>query len=308
MLFSNKSLGMEIFRNGLSLVVAGGSSSVPFIDNYVTVRFPVDVLKTSLKETNIIDASLLKSSISESYLKLCTKIKTVSLSIPDTSGKVLLVDIDTPLKSKEEGVDHVRWKLKKNFPIDLNDVHLDYQVLRQDDSGSTYLLVGIVSKNIVQEYENLLLEIGLEPSKIDFTSFNLYRLFSSRLDIQEHLAFVSLYRDAVSVLIFQDGVLDFSRNKFISSAATEPGRLYREINSSFLVYSDTKGGWKPKNVFYFAANEEREMLKNVIGELIGSEPYPVDTDSFINSSRQQADHAAFADIMSALGAATRNLK
>ena len=236
MLFSNKSLGMEIFRNGLSLVVAGGSCSAPFVDNFIIDRLPVDVLKTSLKETNIIDSSRLKSSISESYSKLCTKIKTVSLSIPDTSGKVLLVDIDTPFKNKEEGVDHVRWKLKKSFPIDLNDVHLDYQVLRQDASGSTYLLVGIVLKSIVQEYENLLLEIGLEPSKIDFTSFNLYRLFSSRLDIQEHLAFVSFYRDALSVLIFQDGILDFSRNKLISTAASEPGRLYREINSSFLVY------------------------------------------------------------------------
>ena len=50
------------------------------------------------------------------------------------------------------------------------------------------------------------------------------------------------------------------------------------------------------------------MLRNVIGELIGIEPYPVDIDYLINSSRQQVDSAAISDILSALGAATRNLK
>lgn len=308
MLFPGKTLGLEIFQNGISFVMAGGSKSIPHIERYDVVRFPKEVIKPSLKDLNITEASLLKDAISASYERLSSKNKRLSLSIPDSSGRVLIVEMEIPLKNKTEGIDHVRWKLKKSFPIDLNDVHLDYQVVRQDSSGSSMVLVGLVSKAVINEYENIVIELGLEPALIDFTSFNLYRLFSSRLDVQDHLTFISLYRGSLSLLIFQDGYLDFSRNKFLGTNITDPARLYREINSSLVVYSDAKGGWRPRNVCYYAATEEREVLRDMLLEIIGSEPVLLDTDALVNSSHQQIDRKFIPDVLSALGAASRSLK
>lgn len=308
MIFPGKSLGLEIFQNGISFVVAGGSKSVPNIERYDLVRYTEDLIKPSLKDSNILDASLLRSTLVASYEKISTTIKRVSLSIPDVTGRILLVDMDMPAKNKDEGIDHVRWKLKKNFPIDLNDVHLDYQVVRQDDTGSAMVLVGLVSKSVINEYENILLEIGLEPALIDFSSFNLYRLFSSRLDVQEHLTYISLYRGSLSLLIFQDGCLDFSRNKFLGTSMSDPGRLYREISSSLVVYSDAKGGWKPRNVCYYAVTGETETLRSMLLEITGIEPVLMDTDALVNSSRQPIDRKFVPDILSAVGAASRSLK
>lgn len=307
MLFSSKSLGLEIFQNGISFVLAGGKKDIPQIEKFDIVRFPGGVLKPSLKEANILDASVLRDALSTGYEKLSTKIKRVSVSIPDSAGRVLLVEMEMPLKNKSEGIDHVRWKLKKSFPIDLNDVHLDYQVLRQDSAGSSLVLVCLVSRVVINEYENILLELGLEPSLMDFSSFNLYRLFSSRLDIQDHLTFISLHRGYLSVLIFQDGILDFSRNKFLGQSLVDTARLYREISSSLVVYSDAKGGWKPHNLSYYAASEEREPLRNVLLEVIGTEPVIMDTDALVNSSHQQLERKIIPDILSALGAASRSL-
>jgi type IV pilus assembly protein PilM len=205
-------------------------------------------------------------------------------------------------------MDHVRWKLKKSFPVDLNDVHLDYQVIRQESNGSSLVLVGLVSKMVINEYEETLLDIGLEPELIDFSSFNLHRLFSSRLEIQDHLTFVSLYRGSLSVHIFQDGSLDFSRHKLLWPNGLDPARLYREINSSLVVYSDTKGGWKPRTLCYYAATEERDVLRDVLFEVLGAEPVLMDTDALVNGSRQPIDRKNICDVVSALGAASRSLK
>lgn len=308
MLLTGKSLGIEIFQNGVAMLLASGSKSSPMAERYEITRLPGDIIRPSLKETNIIEPDVLKRTLTDTYLKLLTKVRRVSLSIPDLAGRSLLLDVESSLKNKEEGIDHVKWKLKKTFPIDLNEVHLDYQVLRQKDDGSSHVLVGIVSRTVINEYEDVLLEMGLEPYLIDFSSFNLYRLFAPRLDIHDHLTFISLYRGALSVLIFQDGCLEFSRNKFLSPSPVDPARLFREVNSSLVVYSDTQGGWKPRNVYFFAAGEERDLLRNVLLEAVPTEPVQIDTDAIIGCFRQQTDRNSLPDLLSAMGAASRGLR
>jgi type IV pilus assembly protein PilM len=245
--------------------------------------------------------------LSESYRKLITDTKRVSLSIPDLAGRVMVLDMDSPIKSKDEGIDQVKWKLKKSFPVELSELHLDYHLLKVSAEGVSTLLVALVSRNIIIEYEELLLSLSLEPAKIDFASFNIYRLFASRLEINEQMALLITYRGMLSVMIFQDGILDFHRSKFISAALNDPVRLYREVNSSLLVYSDSRSGWKPERLFYYAPPAERTLLRSVIFEATGAEPFLVDTDAIIGSSHQKVDRALLPEILSALGAASRSL-
>jgi len=307
MIFQSRALGLEIYQNGFSWVMASGSAASPRIERYETVTSAEDFLKPSIKELNIIDPNTLGSAIRESYYRLATPIDHVSLSIPETVGRVMMLDMDSPVKNKAEGVDQVKWKLKKSYPLDLNDIHLDYQVLKGTESGGTTLLVALVSRNIINEFEELLLVNNLQPSKIDFATFNLYRLFASRLEIEDHLAFVISFRGSLAVMIFQNGILDFFRSKQVASALNDPVRLYREVNSSLLVYSDNKGGWKPQKLFYYAPPAERALFRSVLFEATGTEPFLVDTDLFISSSRQVIDRSALPGTLSALGAASRSL-
>jgi type IV pilus assembly protein PilM len=54
-------------------------------------------------------------------------------------------------------------------------------------------LVSVITKEIINQYEDLLVEAGLEPNRIDFSTFNLYRLFSDRLEISENSAFFTYF-------------------------------------------------------------------------------------------------------------------
>lgn len=308
MIFQGRSLGLEIHQHGFSWVLATGSNDTPIIERFEIASCADEILKPSIKEPNIINPASLGGQLAEAYLKLATEIKRVSLSIPDIAGKVMIIEMDSPIKNKAEGIDQVKWKLKKSFPVDLNELHLDYHLLKVSEGGNSTLLVALASRKIINEYEELLLSISLEPSKIDFATFNQYRLFASRLEIEEHLAFLVCFRGSLTVMIFQDGTLDFFRSKFVGSAVNDPVRLYREVNSSLLVYSDSKGGWKPQRLFYHAPPAERALLRSVIFEATGTEPALVDTDALIGASKQKIDRAALPEILSALGAASRSLR
>ncbi len=307
MFFQGNSLGLEIHQHGFAWVLASGSSVSPVIERYEAVNSVDALLKPSIKEQNIINSASLGTMLSESWLKLLTETKRVSLSIPDLAGRVMMLDMDSPIKSKEEGIDQVKWKLKKSFPVELSELHLDYHLLKTGQEGVSTLLVALASRKVINEYEELLLSLSLEPVKIDFAAFNLYRLFANSLEVDDQLAFLISYRGVLSVMIFQDGILDFYRSKFISTALSDPVRLYREVNSSLLVYSDSKGGWKPRKIFYYAPLAERQLLSGVIFEATGVNPALVDTDAFIGSSKQQVDSGVLPDILSALGAASRSL-
>ena len=307
MFFQGRSLGLEIHQYGFAWVLASGSHDSPVIERYEISRSSGEILKPSVKEQNVINPASLGAILSESYLQLSTDVRRVSLSIPDIAGRVMMIEMDSPIKNKAEGIDQVKWKLKKSFPVDLNELQLDYHVLKVNEAGVSSLLVALASRKIINEYEELLLSLSLEPAKIDFAAFNLYRLFASRLEILDDLVFLVCYRGSLSVMIFQDGTLDFYRSKFVSTAASDPVRLYREVNSSLLVYSDSKGGRKPQRLFYYAPQAERTLLRSVIFEATGTEPVLVDTDAIIGSSKQKIDRSTLPDILSALGAASRSL-
>lgn len=307
MFFQGKSLGLEIHQHGFAWVLASGSSAAPVIERYEVGNTAADLLKPSFKEQNLLNAASLGAQLSESWLKLLTDTKRVSLSIPDLAGRVMMLELESPIKSKDEGVDQVKWKLKKSFPVELSELHLDYHLLKTSAEGVSTLLVAVAARNVITEYEELLLSLSLEPAQIDFAAFNLYRLFASRLEVSEQLAFLISYRGVLTVMMFQDGILDFHRSKYISAAFADPVRLYREVNSSLLVYSDSRGGRKPQKIFYYAPPAERPLLHSVIVEATGTEPIPVATDGFIGSSRQKVESGVLPDILSALGAASRSL-
>jgi type IV pilus assembly protein PilM len=307
MFFAGRSLGVEIYQDGCSFLLASGRRVAPVIDKFETAVFPADSLRLSIKETNIADPAVLQPLLAEAYTRLGTDLKRVSLSIPDLAGRIMMLEMDSLPKSREEGIEHVKWKLKKSFPVDLNDMHLDYQPLAASEQGGAKVIAAVVSRGVISGYEDLFTAIGLEPAFIDFSTFNLYRLFAEKLEIQDDLTLVILFRGNLTVMVFQDGFLDFHRSKSVIGSTGDPVRLYREVNSSLLVYSDSRGGVKPQRIFYFSAPAERHLLRSVIFEAATVEPLLIDTDNLISGSRQQVDRTVLPEILSALGAATRGL-
>jgi type IV pilus assembly protein PilM len=308
MLFSRKALGMEICQDGVRMVLIGGKSHAPKLEAYYDASFPPETLKLSLREENIINPASFVSRIRESYLKLLVGTNRISVSLPDAIGRVVLLDLETRFKTRDEGADMVRWKLKKHFPIDINEMHLDYQVLREGDSGEISMLVSLVSRQVLNQYESLLAEAGLRPNRIDFTTFNMFRLFSSRFDIAENAALVVWHQGVISIMIFHNGVLDFYRSKELPAALNGPNRMFREIDSSLLVYREKQPAYSLTEAFCIAPQDEAETFRAIVAEATGVEPLMLDAGRVV--SRKEgfgADAKTLQALTAAMGAATRNL-
>ncbi len=308
MLFAKQGLGMEICQEGVKLVFVEGKPNMPKLTSWGAASFPADTVRFSFKEPNILNPPAFVSGIKETYLKLLTKTVRISVSLPDSVGRVMLLDLETRFKSKEEGADLIRWKLKKNFPFDINEAHLDYQVLLERDTGEVSALVSLISRQVLNQYEDLLVEVGLQPNRIDFTTFNLFRLFSERLELAENAALIAYYGGVVSMLIFYGGILMFYRSKDIPAAKLDANRIYREINSSLLVYRDKFPGYSINEVFCVSSNSDAEAFSSIVTEASGHEPVLLNTERVIAFDHDVTiDKSTLYSLTGALGAAFRNL-
>jgi len=303
-LWSKLGLGLELSGEGLSFALAAGGRTLR-VEGGLSLPFPPGTLQLSRREPNVLNPQAFTMAVREAHLRLLSKERSVSVSLPDACGRVMLLDLEARFKSREEGMDIIRWKLKKSFPFDIGQVHLDYQTLAERESGAVSLLVSLISRPVVTQYEELLLQAGLEPALLDFTSFNLYRLFAPRLEMSDSCALVTFYRGALTVLIFYGGVLSFYRCK---EAVGEAQNLYREVNSSFLVYGDRHPGQVVGEIFCLAGADDAEGFRALVAEATGLEPVLLDPERLLTPDSGVAlDRPALHTLCGALGAALRSL-
>lgn len=308
MLFAKQAVGVEIGRDGLKMAVLGGRREMPLLQAYRSARFQPDTIRFSHREPNILNPAAFAATVRDTWLQLLTRVNRVSLSLPDSVGRVMVLDLETRFKSREDGNDMIRWKLKKSLPVDIRDVHLDYQMLAEKETGEITVLVSLIARPVITQYEDLMLEAGLEPNRIDFTTFSLYRYFDRRLDLAENGIFISFYDGVLSLMVLVGGVPDFYRAREIQDGAGQANRIYLEISSSLLAYRDKKGGLPVAELFCFFPTEHLEALRPLVEEATGLEPAFLETDRYITRPQGTvADRNTMNRLAASLGAALRNL-
>jgi type IV pilus assembly protein PilM len=281
---------------------------MPSLTAFGTASFPADTMRFSLREVNVQNPTAFLATMRELYLKLLTNVRQVSVSLPDSTGRAMLLDVETRFKSRDEGCDIIRWKLKKNYPFDINDAHLDYQVIQERETGGISLLVSLIAKPVVHQYEDLLVEAGLEPNRIDFTTFNLYHLFSQRLELAENSLLITCHGGVIGILIYYGGMLEFCRAKELPGGIPEPNRIFREINSSYLVYQEKYPGHSPVEAFCVYTGDDAEAFRSLVGEATGLEPVLLDVERVVaRGNGPGVDRKTLLMLTAALGAAARNL-
>ena len=265
-------------------------------------------LRVSLREANILDPGAFCTALRNAHNLLLYKGTRLSITLPDAVGRIMMLDVEGRFKSRAEGLDVIRWKLKKNLPFDAADTHLDYQQLGVRENGDMALMVALVSRTVISQYEEQIMAAGFTPVRIDFNSFNLYRAFENRLAPQDDLALISFYDNTLSFMIFSAGALEFQRNKELAGSTGVDSRVFMEINSSLKVYHDR---FADRTVHYICCVAPPEVARDFCGmvaEATGIEPSLLELKSAVQpSDSAPADQETLFRFTTAVGAALRSL-
>jgi len=307
-MFGRKAIGLEISQDRVRTALISGSRMNPVFEGGFETPLPLETVRVSLREPNILQPAAFVAAIRQTSLQLLANTARTAVALPDAAGRVMLLDLDTRFKSRDEAADVIRWKLKKNFPFDINDAHFDFQTLQERESGEVSVLVSLVCRQVLNQYEDLIVEAGLEPTQIDFTPFNVHELFAQRLSVDESYSFVCYFAGVISLLIFREGLLEFYRSKEIPGLSFSANRVFRELSSSLLVFQDKNQGSMLGKVFCFVAPEQSEEFRSLTAEATGQEPVMLDVERIITRGAAcTSDRSTVAAMTAAMGAAVRVL-
>jgi type IV pilus assembly protein PilM len=133
------------------------------------VDLPPGAVSPSLKPGNVVDrvqvAAALRQALEAVGLKPNARDADISLILPDSAVRVLLLDFDALSSRITEALPIIRFRLKKLLPFDADEAMISFQVMSSGKSGVRVLAVA-VPRDVLSEYETAAREAGFEPGAV----------------------------------------------------------------------------------------------------------------------------------------------
>lgn len=182
----------------------------------------------------IMDATALSTAIRQLFDTHRITLKDVAFSVSGHS--VIIKKIKVPTMKAAELREGIAWEAEQHIPYSIEDVNLDFQILREAGSGEPEMdvLLVAVKKDTLDAYLAVISTAGLNAAVVDVDSFAIENAFTipKQPQLDEVVALVNVGAAVTTVNILYGGISDFTRDSPLGgNRHTES--LQRNIGVSF---------------------------------------------------------------------------
>ncbi len=226
--------------------------------------------------------------ISDLFKNLKIKNKKVGISISGYS--VIVKKVNLAVMDEEKLEEHILLEAEQYIPFDIDDVYLDFQDMETNtkESERTDVMLVAAKKEIVDDYLNMLQEIGLTPVIVDVDGFALENTYEYNYPKGENVALVDIGASKMNINILSEGIsvvardivvgsrqltdqlqrtldLEYEEAEAIKLGNTPSGENQQQIEE---IYSSTCTQWvleiKKAIDLYHSNNPERPLSKLIL--------------------------------------------
>lgn len=191
-----------------------GSSSVKVVELEVNgreaklVRFAqAPLLPEAIVDSEIIDRQAVVETIQNLFEREGIKTRSVATAV---SGRAVIVKkISMERLAAEDARAAIQWEAEQHIPYDINDVTLDFQILKSEPkSKQMEVLLVAAKKDMVHAHADLVREAGLEPEIIDVDAFALQNAVLASYDLadDEIAALVNVGAEETNLNLVRAGI------------------------------------------------------------------------------------------------------
>ena len=157
-------MAVEVRPEGVYAARANDASGV--LSQIATTSLPAGAVVPSLRQGNIVDRIAVIAALRKTLGAVqLGKGKDVTVIVPDTSVRVLLLDFDEMPSKADEAMSVVRFRLAKLLPFPPDQAQVSYQVMSRHALVMQVLVVAIPNE-VLAEYESAVREAGFEPGAV----------------------------------------------------------------------------------------------------------------------------------------------
>jgi type IV pilus assembly protein PilM len=269
MFFRSKSLvGLDIGSHSVKMVEVTGSRG-----HYKLARFGYAPLPSeAIVQGSFMNAPAITDAIRTACAMGGFKAKDVASSVSGHS--VIVKRISLPAQSEDELNETIRWEAEQYIPFDINEVHLDYQILQRTgaDEQMDVLLVA-AKKDLIDDYTNVIAETGLTLAVMDVDAFALGNMYEASHDVPSDsaIALVNVGASVININVMTGKVPIFTRD--ITSGGNQyTEEVQKSLGISFEEAEQIKIGGSGREASTDVVPQEvenamREVSETLLGEI-----------------------------------------
>jgi type IV pilus assembly protein PilM len=155
-------VAVELTPEGVLAGALPGSGKPPV---YAFAPLPEGALLPGIGEPNIRNAEAVTAAIRTTLGQVSPRTRSVTLLLPDTAVRVLILDFDSLPAKTAEAIEVLRFRLRKMLPFEVEHAGISYQVLSQDKT-TCKALTAVMPGAILAEYEAAVRAAGYEPGAV----------------------------------------------------------------------------------------------------------------------------------------------
>jgi len=171
-LFSSKNEGLvaiDISSTGVKLIELARGRSGYELKSMALVSLPRD----AIVENTVIDSMAVSQALLDVIEKARPSTRNVAIAV--SGNAVIIKTVNMPEATEFELEGQIEFEADQHVPYDIEDVYLDFQILGQDADDAENMEVVLVAckREVVDDYQLVLSEAGLEAKCVDCAVFAL---------------------------------------------------------------------------------------------------------------------------------------
>lgn len=259
-------------------------------------------VELSGKQPNVTDPRRFVEVLRRTLEPLAGGEERIALSLPDRVGRIYLLETESGFKTRQEGVDILKWRLKGSLPVTPQQVQLDYQILERREDGRQRLIVAAIARPVLEQFEELVETVGRHAVQVVFHSLELSNYYQPRLDLGEEFLLVGVEKQQLSMMYFTARALAYQR---VREMAPEPEQLFRELSRSLAEASTSHPAMQRCPVFAHIDPELPVSLREVLGSTLERDVRILDPQLKRFAGEAAAGLPANGSVLAAISAAER---
>jgi len=220
----------------------------PLLEAYQVRPLPQESAVSSIAKAGGSQGALL-GTLRSLFDATGTRPGRVSLILPDNLAKVSIVTLPERPPSRKQLLEVLRFKLRRAVPFRMEEATLAYQVLPASGAEGVDVLVAVMLKSVVEQYEQPILAAGARAGLVELCTSSLFNLLRKRMIATgsgaSDVALLNCVGSYFTLLIARQGRPIFFRCKSFTPHAEEAagnGMIARELASSLSYYQEKLGG------------------------------------------------------------------
>jgi type IV pilus assembly protein PilM len=197
-------LACEIRPSGI--VAARSEDSTGAISGVSSAPLPTGALVPGLRGGNIVDRGNFIHALQRALDPLSSRTKDLTLVVPDSAARVLLLDFDSLPSRASEALPVVRFRLKKLLSFEADTAAVSYQIM---SSGRNLVRVvaAAMPREVLEEYELAVRDAGYEPGAVLPSTLASLTLLPARAAEEQASLIVNANQYCVTTAIVRAGIL-----------------------------------------------------------------------------------------------------